>query len=293
VSEFLQQLIGGLATGSVYAALALSLSVIYSGSGILNFAQGQMAVVSAFLALTFVDHGWSIWVALPIVVVLSGLLGAAIERTLVRPVENASVLALFTVTAALLIGINGLVSIIWDNDQHGFATPFGAGVVHLGPVVLTSQQIGSTAVVIAVMAAVALFFDRSNLGLKMRAVSMNPGSATLLGIRPGTMLALGWALAAAVGAVAGVMAAPTLAVSTDMMNGPLLLALAALALGGFGSRLGALVGGLAIGVLDALAARYVPGLGGDLSIVLPFAVIWVVLMVRPHGIFGKASAVRT
>jgi branched-chain amino acid transport system permease protein len=293
VNEFLQQLAGGLATGSVYAALALALSVIYSGSGILNFAQGQFAVVSAFLALTFVENGWSVWLALPVVVVLSALLGAAIERTLVRPVENASVLARFTVTAALLVGLNGVISIVWDNDQHGFATPFGAGVVNLGPVVLTAQQIGSTAVVIVVMAAVAVFFGKTDLGLKMRAVSMNPASATLLGIHPGTMLALGWALAAAVGAVAGVMAAPTLAVSTDMMNGPLLLALAALALGGFGSRLGALVGGLVIGVLDALAARYVPGLGGDLSIVVPFVIIWVVLMVRPHGIFGTASAVRT
>jgi branched-chain amino acid transport system permease protein len=292
MTELLQLVLGGLATGSVYAALALSVSVIYSGTGILNFAQGQMAVVSAFLVLTLVETGWSVWLALPVVVVVSAALGAAIERVLVRPVEHASVLARFTVTAALLVGINGLVAIIWDNDQHAFATPFGNGAVRLGSVTLTAQQIGSTLVVVAVMAAVAVFFGHSNLGLQMRAVAINPDSATLLGIRTGAMLALGWALAAAVGAVAGVMAAPTLAVSTDMMTGPLLLALAACALGGFGSRIGALVGGLAIGVLDALASRYIPALGGDLSIALPFVVIWVVLMVRPHGIFGRASAVR-
>jgi branched-chain amino acid transport system permease protein len=292
MTELVQQVIGGLATGSVYAALALALSVIYSGTGILNFAQGQMAVVAAFLAYTLVGQGWSVWLALPVVIAASAAMGALIERVFVKPVEGASPLARFSVTAALLLGINGLVSIIWDNDQHSFATPFGSGVLHLGSLVLTAQQIGSTAVVVLVMIAVAVFFHRSDLGLKMRAVAANPDSAVLLGIRPGTMLAMGWALAAAVGAVAGVMAAPTLSVSADMMTSPLLLALAASSLGGLGSRVGAVVGGLTIGVLDAMAGRYISALGSDLSVALPFAVIWVVLMVRPNGLFGKASAVR-
>jgi len=292
VTEFVQQLLGGFATGSVYALLALSLSVIYSGTGILNFAQGAMAVVSAFICLTLATDGWSLWLAIPVVIALSAIMGAVVERILVKPVEGQPPLALFTVTAALLLGIGGLVSIIWDNEQHAFASPFGSEAVHLGPIVLTAQQLGSTGVAVVVMVAVAVFFRYTDLGLCMRAVAINAPSAVLLGIRPGILIAAGWALAAGVGAVAGIMAAPTLSVSSNMMDGPLLLALAAAALGGFGSRVGAVMGGLTIGVLDALTGRYIPGLSGDLSIMLPFAVIWVVLMVRPLGVFGQASAVR-
>jgi branched-chain amino acid transport system permease protein len=164
MTEFLQLLVAGLATGTVYAGLALALSVVHAGSGILNFAQGQQAAVAAFGVLTLTGRGWSLWLALPAVVVASALLGAALERVLVRPVEGGEPLALFTVTAALLLGLAGLTSILWDTDQHALASPFGDGVVGVGPVTVTTQQLGSCLVVAVVMTATGLFLRRTRSG---------------------------------------------------------------------------------------------------------------------------------
>lgn len=292
IGEVMQQTAGGLATGCLYAGLALALAVIYEGAGLLNFAQGELATLAAFGAWSLTSTGWSVWATLPVVIAGSAVLGAAIERVLVRPVEGSSPLALITVSAALLLGLNGLVGVVWGTDPHGLESPFGEGVVTVGLVTLTAQQVGGAVVVGVVMGLVGLFFRFTDTGLRMRAVAQNPGSATLLGIRPGRMRAVGWALASAVGAVAGVMAAPTIGVSASMMHSPLLLAFAAATLGGFGSKIGAVAGGLIIGVVSALAGRYVPGLGGDLALVVPFAVIFLVLLIRPAGLFGRASQVR-
>ncbi|HLL67354.1 MAG TPA: branched-chain amino acid ABC transporter permease [Micromonosporaceae bacterium] len=292
MTELLQQIAGGLATGCGYAGLALALAVIYEGTGLLNFAQGALATVAAFGTWSLVAAGWSVWLAMPVMVAASALLGALIERTLIRPVQGASTLVVVSVTAALLLGLTGLVAIVWDTDTHTLASPFGSGTVALGSVTLTAQQLGSAATALVVMGLIGLFFRYTDLGLRMRAVAQNPDSAVLLGIRPGRMRAIAWAIAAAIGAVAGVMAAPTVGVSAGMMFSPLLLAFAAAALGGFGSRVGAVVGGLIIGVAAALAGRYIPGLGGDLSLAVPFAVIFAVLVIRPAGLFGRATAVR-
>lgn len=292
MTELLQQIVGGLATGSIYAGLALALAVIYEGTGLLNFAQGEMAALAAFGAWSLTTTGWSLWLTLPVVIAASALIGATIERILIRPVEGSSPLALLTVTAALLLGLNGLIAVTWGTDPHTLNSPFGTTTFTIADITITAQQLGATAVVTLVMILVGGFFRLTDLGLKMRAVAQNPHSAELLGTRPGRILAIGWALAAAVGAVAGVMAAPIIGVSTDMMQGPLLLAFAAAALGGFGSRLGAVTGGLTIGVATALAGRYIPGLGGDLALAVPFTVIFVVLLARPSGLFGHQTVVR-
>lgn len=292
MTELLQQIVNGLSTGCVYAALALAISVIFQGAGLLNFAQGEMAAVAAYSAWWLDSLGWPTWAALPVVFVGAAVLGAAIERLLIRPVEDASVLALVTVSTALLLGINGLVTVLWGTDPHSLTSPFGAMALNLGPVTVTSQQLGGAAAVLVVMAAVGLFFRFTDVGLRMKAVSQNPGSAVLLGIRPGRMRAAGWALAATVGAVAGFVAAPATGVNPEMMQTPLLMAFAAAALGGFASRIGAVVGGIALGVLTALASRYIPGLDGDLALSVPFGVIFLVLLLRPHGLFSRGSAVR-
>jgi branched-chain amino acid transport system permease protein len=293
VTEVLQQLVNGLASGGVYAGLALAVSVIFQGTGLLNFAQGEMAVVAAYGAWSLAAVGWPPALAIPIVVAGSAALGAVMERVLVRPVEGASPLAMITVTAALLLGLNGVVSVIWGTDPHSLESPFGNSAVRLGSVVVTAQQIGAVAVVAVVMVVVGGFFRFTSLGLRMKAVALNPASAVLLGIRPGRMLAVGWALAGAVGAVAGVMAAPMIGLNPEMMQGPLLMAFAAAALGGFTSPFGSALGGVVLGVLTALTARYVPALGGDLALAVPFGVIFVVLLVKPSGLFGRAAVVRS
>lgn len=292
MTEFWQQVLSGLGTGFIYASLALAISVIYRGTGIINFAQGVMATVSAYLAWTLVTHGLSFWIALPVVLVGSFLLGAATERVFVRPVEGSSPLTILTVTAALLIGFQALVAVIWGDDPQRLDSPFGGGRVDVLGAVLTAQQVGSAVVVLAMLLLTGAFFRFTTLGLRMRAAAQNPASARLLAIDVGRMLSLGWGLAAAVGAVAGAVFAPTLGVSPGMMDGSLLLALAAATLGGYESNVGAVVGGLVLGVASNLASRYVPGLGGDLQLLVPFTVIFVVLLVRPQGLFGRLGNVR-
>lgn len=292
MSELWQQVLSGLGTGFIYAGLALAISVVYQGTGVLNFAQGVMATVSAYLAWSLVTQGFSFWVALGLVVLISFVLGAAVERVFIRPVEGASPLVLITVTAGLLVGLQAVVSIIWGEDPQRLDTPFGGGRVTVLGAVLTAQQVGSAAVVLVTLLLAGAFFRFTTLGLRMRAAAQNPASAALLAIDVGRMLALGWGLAAAVGAVAGVVFAPTLGISPAMLDSSLLLALAAATLGGFESRAGAVVGGLVLGVASNLASRYVPGIQGDLQLLVPFAVIFVVLLVRPQGLFGRVSSVR-
>ena len=289
---FFQQLISGLAIGFVYAGLALALSVVYEGAGVLNFAQGEMATVSAFLAWVLTTRGMTFWLAFPIVLVISFVLGLAVERIFIRPLERASEQELLMVTLALYLGINAIVGWSAGYLQKTLTSPFGSDVWIVHGTFITSQQVGAAAVLVGVLLLVGILFQRTSIGLRIRAAAQNPESSRLLGISVGWMLALGWGIAAVVGAAAGTMAAPTIGLQPDMMGPVLLLAFAAAALGGFGSRVGAVVGGLVIGVASSLAAQYVDLLAGDLNQIVPFAVILVVLLFRPQGLFGRASALR-
>jgi branched-chain amino acid transport system permease protein len=292
MTELWQQILSGLGTGFIYAGLALAISVVYQGTGVVNLAQGVMATVSAYGAWTLVSHGLNFWIALMLVLIASFVFGAATERVFIRPVEGATPLVMITVTVGLLIGFQALVALVWGEDPHQLASPFGDGTINLFGATLTAQQMGSAAVVLVTLLLTGAFFRFTNVGLRMRAAAQNPASAKLLSIDVGKMLAVGWGLAATVGAVAGVIFAPTLGISPSMMDGSLLLALAAATLGGLESRMGAVIGGLLLGVAANLASRYVPGIGGDLQLVVPFAVIFVVLLVRPQGLLGQVSSVR-
>jgi branched-chain amino acid transport system permease protein len=292
MSELWQQILSGLGTGFIYAGLALAICVVYQGTGVVNLAQGVMATGSAYVAWSLVTNGMSFWAALPLVLVASFVFGAMTERVFIRPVEGSTPLVLITVTAGLLIGLQAVVALVWGDDPQRLESPFGGNSFHVLGAALTAQQVGAAAVVLVTLLLAGAFFRFTSLGLRMRAAAQNPASARLLAIDVGRMLAIGWGLAAAVGAVAGVIFAPTLGVSPGMMDGSLLLALAAATLGGFQSRAGAVVGGLVLGVVANLASRYVPGMGADLQLVVPFAVIFVVLLVRPQGLFGRVSSVR-
>jgi len=278
--------------GLVYGGLALALNVVFEGTGVLNFAQGEMAAFSAFGAWALVAGGVSIWLALPIVAVVAFFAGMAIERVFIRPVESGDELDILIVTVGLFLLFNATVGAIWGFLPKSLESPFGEGVIDVGGVLITAQQLGMAAILLLVVFAVGALFRFTAIGLRIRAAAQLPASSRLLGIRVGRMLAVGWGIAAAVGAIAGVMAAPVIGISPDMMQAPLLLAFAAAALGGFESRIGAVVGGVLIGVFSSLAAAYVPGLGGDLNAVVPLAVIVLVLLVRPQGLFGRSSVLR-
>jgi branched-chain amino acid transport system permease protein len=292
VTDFLQQVVSGLASGGLYGLLALAIVLIYRSTGVINFAQGEMATLSAFVCWTFMDHGWTFWPAFVATLALSFVGGIAIESALVRPVQDAPVLAIVILTIGLLIAINGLTTWIWGGAAKQFQGPFSTEPIDVGGVHFSKQDLGVIAVALVAIALVGLLFSRTKLGLGLRAAAVNPGESRLVGVRVARMLAVGWGLAAVLGAVAGVMAAPSLFLDPNMMQSVLLYAFAAAVLGGMDSPLGAVVGGLVLGVLLNLLGTYVDWIGGQLRLATALAVILVVLLVRPAGLFGRTAVQR-
>jgi branched-chain amino acid transport system permease protein len=292
VSQLLQQVVSGLASGGIYGSLALAIVLIYRSTGVINFAQGELATLSAFVCWTFMDHGWSFWPAFAATLALSFAGGVAIETALVRPVAGAPTLVVVILTIGLLIAVNGLTTWIWGGASKQFQGPFSTAPIRVGGVAFSKQDLGVIAVAIVTIVLVGLLFARTKLGLGLRAAAVNPAESRLVGVRVAWMLALGWGLAAVLGAVAGVMAAPTLFLDPNMMQTVLLYAFGAAVLGGMESPVGAVVGGLLVGVLLNLAGTYVHWIGGQLRLATALAVILVVLLVRPAGLFGRAAVRR-
>ena len=289
---FFQQVVGGLATGAIYASLAVALVLIYRSTDIVNFAQGEMAMFSAYIAWALMQGGMSFWPALSITLVASFVGGLLIERVVIRPVEGENELTIVIVTIGLFIFFNALAGFLWTFQVRGFPSPFPQRNIDLGPIRAGIPALGIMAIVAVVVGLLFLLFQRTKLGLTMRAAAENPESSRLVGIRVGWMLALGWGLAALVGSVSGVLVAPILFLSPNMMAGVLIFAFAAATLGGFDSPIGAVVGGLIVGVSENLAGTYVDFIGADLKIVIPMAIIVGVLLIKPEGLFGTPHVER-
>jgi branched-chain amino acid transport system permease protein len=292
-AELAQQIVSGLATGSVYASLALALVIIYRSTGVINFAQGEMATFSTFIAWTLIsDGGWPFWGAFFATLVMSFVGGLLLERALIRPVERAPVLTVVIVTLGLAIAINGAIGWIWGSDTRSFPSAFSTRPIHVGGVAFSIQDIGFIAVTLGAVAVLYLFFRFTKLGLGLRAAAVNPAASRLLGVRVSWMLALGWGIAAALGALSGMMTAPTAFLDPNMMQGVLLYAFAAAILGGLDSPIGAVVGGLVLGVLLNLLGTYVDFFGGQMRLVGGLIVILGVLLFRPAGLFGRVAVRR-
>lgn len=288
-----EQIVQGLGSGAVYASLALALVLIYRLTGIVNFAQGEIAMFSTYVAWQLVASGMPFWAALPIALVISFAGGMLIERIVIRPVEGAPELTLVIVTVGLFIFVNAAAGLIWSFLIKDFPNPFPGGALHLGSVEVGYSAIGILAVVGVVMVLLYLLFQYTAIGLAMRGVADNPVSARLVGVRVGLVLAVGWGLAAAVGAVSGVLVAPLLFLEPNMMGGVLIYAFAAATLGGFDSPAGAVAGGLVVGVTETLAGAYLHVVGSDLKIGVPLIIILAVLLLRPQGLFGRPAVERT
>jgi branched-chain amino acid transport system permease protein len=259
---------------------------------VINFAQGEMATFSTYLAWTFLQHGFSFWPAFALTLAVAFAGGVALERVVIRPVEGRPVLTVVILTIGLLILINGLTNWIWGGGVRKFPSPFSTRPIHVGGAAFSIQDLGIVGVTLAAVAVLSLFFRFTKLGLGLRAVAVNPDESRLVGVRVGWMLAIGWGLAAALGALAGMLAAPVVFLDPNMMQGILLYAFAAAVLGGLGSPVGAVVGGLALGVLLNLLGTYVESFGGEMRLVGGLAVILGVLLVRPTGLFGRAAVRR-
>jgi branched-chain amino acid transport system permease protein len=292
MEQFVETVIDGVATGSIYGALALALVLIYRSTGIVNFAQGELAMFSTFVAWSLVQGGLPVGLAVLATLVLSLLGGMVIERVLIRPVEGSPELTLVTVTLGLFILVNGLARWIWGSQNRGFPSMFGDGNVAIGGIEASVEALGLVAVLLGVVGVLWLIFQRTKLGLAMRAAAVNPAASRLVGIPVGRMLMIGWGLAAVCGALAGVLVAPRLFLDPNLMGPVIIYSFAAATLGGFDSPFGAVLGGWIIGVAEALAGGYVDFIGQDLKILVPLAVILSVLLVRPHGLFGSPEVAR-
>jgi len=286
--QFLQQIFSGLAAGAIYASVALALVMIYRATDLVNFAQGEMAMFSTYIAWTLVNAGLPFWAAFLLTLLVSFLGGMAIERIVIRPVENAPVLAAVSVTIGLLLIFNSLAGWIYTYTVQDFPSPFPDRPL-LGAL-MTTRDLGVIAVTLAMLLLLFAFFRFTTTGLAMRAAAQNPASARLCGVPVGRMLAIGWGLAAAIGATAGIMVAPVLFLDPNMMGGVLLYAFAGALLGGITSPVGAVVGGLIVGVTENLVGTYL--IASQLKLTVALALIIIVLVLRPNGLFGTAIVKR-
>ena len=297
-SDFMQQVVSGLASGGIYALLALALVIIHRSTGVINFAQGEMATLSTYIAWTLtVNHGWSYWPAFVATLAISFGGGVGIHRVVIRPVERGSVLRIVIVTIGLLVAINGFVIWQWGGEPQQLQSPFGTDTYDVGGVVVAAHDIGTITVALGIVFLLWLLFQFTKVGLALRAAAVNPEEARLVGVRVTWMLALGWGLAATLGAVAGMLTAPTVGLDPQMMQAVLIYAFAAAILGGIDSPLGAVVGGLTLGVLLNMLS-YLSQYGAfdwfseELRLPAALLIILVVLLVKPTGIFGKPEVKR-
>jgi branched-chain amino acid transport system permease protein len=289
MQQFVQTLVTGLAQGSIYGSLALALVLIYKATEVINFAQGEMAMFTTYIAWALMGHssGTFSWWWFAVTLAIAFAFGFGIEVVVIRPLARASVLTVVMATIALLVVLQGLAAWIWSPQIQFFPSPFPTSSWVVGAVHVSKQDVGTLAVTIGCVLVLWLFFRFTKLGLAMRAGALNPMAARLLGVRAGRLLAVGWGFAAVLGAVSGMMVAPTIFLTPTMMDAVLIYAFAAAVLGGLESPVGAVVGGLALGVLLALLAQYVHFVTAELQLPVALLVLLAVLLLRPAGIFGR------
>jgi branched-chain amino acid transport system permease protein len=290
--DLAQQIVSGLATGSIFASMALALVLIYRAMGIINFAQGEMAMFTTYIAWQLTQTGMPMWAAFVLAILAAFVGGVALERIVVRPVERAPELTIVIVTLGLFIAFNGLAGWFWGYVVKPFPSPFPNTPILIGGVGFSQQDLGVIVVSLFTLGLISLFFQKTKLGLAMRAAALYPEQSRVLGIRVGWMLALGWGLAAVVGAISGIMVAPVVFLDPNMMQSVLVYAFAAAVLGGIESPIGAVVGGLVLGVVLNLLGTYVEVIGNELRLAAALAVIVIVLLVRPAGLFGRVTVQR-
>jgi branched-chain amino acid transport system permease protein len=284
MAHFVDLTLNGIANGAIYAAAALSLVLIWRATRILNFAQAGMLMFTTFIAWALTNAGASYWVAFFAALACGLVLGALVERAVVRPVEGAPPLNAIIVTLGLLVLLEAIAGMIWGGNPHSFPPAFSIAGYRVGgrAVLFSPFDLFTVLVVGALMVALVVLFRRTGLGLQMRAAAFEPEVARLLGVRVGRMFTAGWALASLAGSLAGLLVAPDVFVAPNNFDPILVFGFTAAVLGGLESPPGALVGGMVLG----LALSYVSGYAGSELVTLgAFAILIAVLMVRPSGLF--------
>lgn len=287
--ELVLALADGLAIGGVYAALGLALVLVYRTTGILNFAQGEMGTVGTFLVWSLIMAGLPIWLAIAAGLVLAFLGGVAVERFLIRPIQNVDPVLAVKNTLGIFLICNGLTAIIWGADLRDFPSIFGNNAVMIADIPVSYASIGMISVVILAVMVLYFLLQKTNLGLALRAAAANPVSSELSGVNTARMFGFGWGLAAVMAALAGVLVAPILLLDHNLMVSILTYAFAAIVLGGFDSLPGAVIGGFLVGLAETFAAVYLPVIGTDFKILVPLALVMIFLIAKPTGLFGRAD----
>jgi branched-chain amino acid transport system permease protein len=285
MTRFFILTLNGLTQGAIYASMALALVMIWRATKIINFAQGAMAMFTTYLALFAIEHGAPYWAGFIVALATGLLIGAIVERVIVRPVESAPPLNVVILTLGLLLFLEALAPMAFGGQIKSFPPAFSIVGLRFGAsqIPFSPFDVFTLGSVLAVMILLLLLFQRTNLGLRMRASAFNPEVSRLLGVRVGRMLTLGWALASLVGALAGVLIAPSLLLYPTFMDDVLVFGFTGAVLGGLDSAVGAVIGGLVMG----FALSYVGGyFGSDLDTVGALVILIAVLMVRPRGIFA-------
>lgn len=293
---FIARLIDGFSNGATYALIALALVMIYKATTLINFAQGEMAMLGAFVVLVLsTERGVPIWIAVVIGMVVSAAAGAAIERTLIRPFDPSDHLPLVIITLGLFLVFGALAGIIWRFDPRQFPSMFPSGnALSFGVATLTWYTVFVVLTVLIVAGLLTLLLNRTKIGLAFRAVSSNLESSELSGIRVGPTLQFGWALAAAVGTLAAsiYVANPLYQLEPTVMARVLIFSASAAALGGLDSLWGAIVGGIAIGLVQSIVVQYVPFIPNEMSLATAVVVLVLVLVFKPSGLFGTPQVER-
>lgn len=292
---FLARLFDGLASGGGYAALALALVLIYKSTGLINFAQGEMALLGAYIAYVLsVEQGLPVVVGVALAMVILAVIAAGIERVLIRPFPPDNHLPLVIVTLGLFLVINAGITVIWGTDPRTFPSMFPEGdIFTVGIASLTWSTVGTLLTVVVTYLLIELLLRGTKIGLAFRAVSSNVESSELVGIRVGRTLQFGWALAAAVGTLAAALVVPRLVqFEPTVMLRTLVFGFAAAALGGLDSLKGAVVGGILVGLVQEMVVGYVPFIPSEMRLATAVAVIAVVLLFRPAGLYGTTKVVR-
>lgn len=292
MSVFFIQVIDGLAVGAIYGLLAMAIVLVYRATKVINVAQAEFATLSTFFAWQLYTWGVNIWLAILCAVILSFLIGALTERLIIRWTEDSDHLTSIVVTIGLMLIINQATGWFWGSDLKVFPNVFGEGIISLGNLQVSFATVGTISVLIIIAILFQIFFSKTKVGLGMRAVAEHRQWGRLAGIPASRMLMLGWGLSLAVGSLAGVIAAPSFYLEPNMLLGAGLYAFAAAALGGFDSLSGAIVGGLAVGVIENLAGNYISFIGSDLKILVPLTLMFFVLLTRPSGLFGTKEVSR-
>ncbi|ACU97308.1 MAG: branched-chain amino acid ABC transporter permease [Saccharomonospora viridis] len=288
MQRFVDLTLNGISQGAIYAAFALALVLIWRSTRIVNFAQGAMAMLTTYFALALIESGQPYWVGFVVALIAGFVLGVVLERLLIRPVEGGPELNAVIVTLGLFVALQALAAILFGSSYESFPAPFSLTGFSVGGTTVAFTPFNAFVVlaVLAVMLALVALFRLTDLGLRMRASALHKEVSRLLGIRVGHMLTLGWALAAVVGSLAGLLIAGGSLIHPAYMEPVIVFGFVAAVLGGLDSPTGAVVGGLLVG----LALSYVSGyLGSELVALAALAILVAVLLARPQGLFGRTT----